>query len=59
MNEIDWSTVDLNILLNCSLLCNFSVASESSIEKSKAESHTVEREELYNRPVNVKHHSTD
>lgn len=59
MDEINWTAINFNILLNGCLLSIFSVAGELSIKESESQSHSIKAEELNNWPVNVEHHGTD
>lgn len=59
MDEIGWSTVELNILLNSCLLCLCVIAFTSSVKKSESKTHSPETEKFNKWPVNVEHHSTN
>lgn len=57
MDEIDWTTVEFNVLLKSGLFGVVFIASETSVQKSEAESHSVVSEEFHYGPGNVEHHS--
>lgn len=57
MDEIDWTTIELNILLESCLFGVVSIASEVSVQESVAESHAEVHEEFHYGPGNVEHHS--